>query len=44
VADMSADDWQGFRGTIRSADPRESDHQTGSYGAHVRRRGKREDR
>lgn len=43
IADMSASDWQGFRGTIRSSDPRESDHRTGSYGTHVRRRGKQEE-
>jgi hypothetical protein len=44
IADMSSDHWQGFRTTIRSSDPRESDHRTGSYGAHARRRGKQEDR
>jgi len=44
MADMSSEHWQGFRATLRSADPRESDHRTGSYGAHARRRGKQEDR
>ena len=39
---MSEADWDGFRSTIRSADPRDTDHQTGSYGASVRRRAKRE--
>jgi hypothetical protein len=39
---MSESDWDGFRSTIRSADPRDTDHKTGSYGASVRRRAKRE--
>jgi hypothetical protein len=39
---MSMADWEGFRGTIRSADPADNDHETGSYGANVRRRAKRE--
>jgi hypothetical protein len=43
LPEMSAEHWQGFRGTIRSTDPRDDDHRTGSYGAHVRRRAKQEE-
>jgi Family of unknown function (DUF6065) len=42
VSEMSAEHWQGFRGTIRSAEPGADDHQTGSYGAATRRRAKQE--
>jgi hypothetical protein len=44
IAEMSVANWQGFRGTIRSSDPRDDDHKTGSYGAHTRRRAKQEER
>jgi len=44
IAEMSEANWQGFRGTIRSSDPRDDDHKTGSYGAHTRRRAKQEER
>jgi uncharacterized protein DUF6065 len=40
LSEMSAENWQGFRGTIRSAEPGADDHQTGSYGAAARRRAK----
>jgi hypothetical protein len=39
---MSDADWAGFRKTIRNADPADSSHRAGSYGAGVRRRAKRE--
>jgi hypothetical protein len=42
IAEMSEANWQGFRGTIRSADPGDDDHRTGSYGASTRRRAKQE--
>jgi len=40
MSEMSAAHWQGFRGTIRSAEPGADDHKTGSYGAATRRRAK----
>lgn len=39
---MSVADWDGFRKTTRTVDPTESQRGPGSYGANVRRRGKRE--
>ncbi|MFL6712344.1 MAG: DUF6065 family protein [Sulfurifustis sp.] len=39
---MSEADWEGFRRTVRSVEPDRTDHETGSYGANVRRRGKNE--
>lgn len=39
---MSDADWDGYRKTTRSADPADREHRAGSYGANVRRRGKRE--
>jgi hypothetical protein len=43
IEEMSEQNWQGFRGTIRSAEPGDDDHKTGSYGAQTRRRAKQED-
>ncbi len=40
IAEMSNDDWSGFRKTIRDADPKADDHTTGSYGVSARRRSK----
>lgn len=42
-AGASALDWDGVRKTMRSADPASGDHESGSYGASVRRRSKQED-
>lgn len=39
---MSEADWDGFRMTTRKVDPTGHQHNPGSYGANVRRRGKRE--
>ncbi len=36
-------EWQGLQQTVRSANPEDSDHTVGSYGARVRRRAKRAD-
>ena len=39
---MTEADWDGYRKTTRSVDTSDSSHKAGSYGANVRRRGKRE--
>lgn len=39
---MTEEDWEGYRKTTRSVDPTDTSHRAGSYGANVRRRGKRE--
>lgn len=39
---MTDEDWEGYRKTTRSVDPGDTTHKSGSYGANVRRRSKRQ--
>jgi len=39
---MSISDWEGYRNTVRTVDPRLDDHKLGQYAAARRKRGKSE--